>query len=85
MNISVNSYAGWLAFTMYVAAANYDATPEQREELRFRIRPLLFQLKEESWVAEIIMRQLHEVMGLDWRPTGAWAQYIEEFLKSSKE
>jgi hypothetical protein len=72
----------WLAFTLYVAAANADAEPEQREQLWRRLKPLLPLLRESSAVAGRILQNVHAVMGASWRPTGAWERQLSLLLGS---
>jgi hypothetical protein len=66
-----------LALTMLVGAANWDATPEQREKLRTRLTPLLQRYKEDGNEAHI-RAALRDVMGVQWKPTGDWATFLKE-------
>ena len=74
------SWQGWLAFTLYVGAANYDANPQQREQLRDRIRPLLEEMKEDGEAAKQVLVEVGSIMGSEWRPTGDWDTVIKNML-----
>lgn len=64
-----------IAFTLYMGAANFDATEDQRDLMRSAIEPALLHYVntgDETPVRTIIQI----VMGDQWKPTGQWADYI---------
>jgi hypothetical protein len=71
----MTSLADGLAFTLWVGAANADATPEQRRRIQDSIPIAL-----EHYVVdgdEMPVRTIIQiVMGPDWKPTGEWADFI---------
>lgn len=83
------SVAGWLSFTLYVGAANADATPDQRDQLRERLGPLLPLIKSSNpgvWrpAAADILNAIGEVMGPDWRPRDEWNDQIKLLLTEGR-
>lgn len=83
----VSALAGYLAFTLFFGAAWNDATEEQREVLRARIKPLLEESKDQSTspargrqLTAMILVETQRIMGDDWKPSGQWAAQIDKLL-----
>lgn len=71
------TYGASLQFTLFVGAAVYDATPEQRSMLQAQVTPLLVGYKEtgdETWVREAV----HRIMGPQWMPNTDFRRQIVE-------
>jgi hypothetical protein len=73
--MTVDGFVSALAFTTYVGAANWDATPEQRAALRDQVVPLLKAFKEDG-KEEAVFTAIRHVMGAAWRPSGDWAETL---------
>lgn len=70
-----------LGVVLLVGAANFDATPAQREELR----GVVDILRDHSLPAGESYREavllVGRVMGSTWRPRGAWDQWLIALLE----
>lgn len=75
--MNIEQIVNVLAFTVYVAAARVDATPEQAAELRREILPLLDRYRAGEIHQDVIFRQVEQVMAPDWDPSGAWADQLD--------
>jgi hypothetical protein len=73
-----------LVLVMFVAAANDDATDEQRARLKKCLAPLKDEAltASESYVA--VIRGTARIMGPTWRPQGEWADWIDRLLEEGK-
>lgn len=71
----------WLAFTMYVSAAYADATGSQRAQMQERVRPVLPELKKNSLAGLTILKEVYEIMGPGWHPTGDYEQWLRALLQ----
>jgi len=71
---------GAMAFVLFVGAANADATPEKRKQLRERLTPLLETYRTEG-NPKPILEAVIDIMGPDWEPHGEWATAIDAMLK----
>lgn len=71
------SWQGWLAFSLYIGAANAEATPAQRTLLRTALPPLIQELRVSREAALPILQAVTRIMGPGWRPTGDWAHQID--------
>lgn len=72
---------GWLAFTLYVAAARAAATPVQLAALRDRVVPMFEQLRTSTQAVVPILDEVRHIMGAAWRPEGAWARAMHHCLQ----
>lgn len=72
------AFSGHLALVMFIGAARADADPTQRDRLKAEIPPLL---EEYGGSPETVLRQVVEIMGPQWRPTGEWATWIDGLTK----
>lgn len=71
------TFAASLAFTLFVGAARYDATPEQASMMKAQIPPLLEAYKDtgdERHVREAV----HRIMGPQWMPNNDFRRTIVE-------
>jgi len=75
--MSFQSFAGPLAFTLFIGAARADATPAQRQALQERLMPLLPRYRSEGDEGPI-RAAVRDVMGVDWKPTGQWREWISK-------
>jgi hypothetical protein len=66
-----------LAFVTYVSAARMDATREQAAELREKVLPVLDNYRNGLVAENAVLAVVDAVMGLDWHPTGAWAEQLD--------
>lgn len=69
-----------LVVVMFVGAANADATPEQREQLKEAITPLRDQDLTASEAYKAVVYGVADVMGPHWRPRGEWEEWITALL-----
>lgn len=83
----MSAVAGYLAFTLFFGAAWHDATEQQRETLRAKIKPLMEDMKEPSispahgrQLTVMILVETQRIMGDDWKPSGQWATQIDKLL-----
>lgn len=81
------SVGGWIAFTLFISAARYDADEAQQELLRAQVTPLLEDLKrsELSWrdvrqVTRIALERTQTIMGPRWVPKDEWMQAINAMI-----
>jgi hypothetical protein len=74
------AFSGHLALVMFIGAARADADPTQRDRLKAEIPPLLEEYVHEG-SPETVLRQVVEIMGPQWRPTGEWATWIDGLTK----
>jgi hypothetical protein len=65
-----------LAFVTYVSAARMDATREQAAELREKVLPVLDNYRNGLVAENAVLAVVDAVMGLDWRPSGEWADQL---------
>jgi hypothetical protein len=68
--------AAWLTFTLYIGAANFDATPNERARLRNVIPPMLEGLKAGTVTAKEILAKVEEIMPPEWTPSDPWKTQI---------
>jgi hypothetical protein len=76
------TFSASLAFTLFVGAARYDATPEQVSMLKAQVVPLLDGYKEtgdETAVREAV----HRIMGPQWKPNADFRRTIIEVQNAS--
>lgn len=71
------SFTSSLALTLYVGAANHDATPEQRQRLRETVMPEMRQVYAPTGDESTVRAAVLEVMGADWAPSGDWKRQID--------
>lgn len=71
----MTTFSEALAFTMYLGAANWDATPDQRVRLRAAVLPLLPQYKIDGDTGPV-EGAVRAVMGPQWSPSGEWAAML---------
>jgi hypothetical protein len=72
-----------LRLALYSGAARADATPEQLSRLQV---PELILLLEEYKIdgdTAPVEQFIQKAMGLDWKPSGPWAGYLEALRKES--
>lgn len=69
-----------LLVVMFVGAANADATPAQREQLKDAIDPLRDQTLTASEAYKAVVYGTADVMGPTWRPRGEWEAWITALL-----
>lgn len=81
--ISTGAIARAMVLLTWVGAANHDATPEQRAQLREVIRVLRDDSVPTAKAYEQVIRETAAVMGPDWRPTGEWAAQIESLMRDT--
>lgn len=74
------AFSGHLALVMFIGAARADADPTQRDRLKAEIPPLLEEYGD-GGSPETVLRQVVEIMGPQWRPTGEWATWIDGLTK----
>lgn len=74
-------FAGYLAFTIWVAAAIYDGTPEQRQRLQDEVRPMLKDLRDDKITIEPILDTVTDIMGEEWAPKNEWKAWIDKLVK----
>lgn len=86
------SVAGYLALTLYVAAARNDANGDQRQLLRTMLPPMIqrmrdYQNDDHNWplAAKSLLMRVHQIMGPQWRPKGEWDAYITTLLRGEEE
>jgi hypothetical protein len=76
------TFVASLAFTLFVGAARYDATPEQVSMLKAQIIPLLVAYKENG--DETAVREaVHRIMGPQWKPNVDFRRQIVELQNAS--
>lgn len=88
----MTNYLGpWVAFTLYITAARYDANPSQLTALRSQVVPAIQDLKRRDVTAEeirrllaIVINRVQGIMGPQWRPTGEWMEAIDALLGKEK-
>lgn len=66
-----------MALVLFIGAARAEATPEQLEQLRERVKPAMHgrykRTGDESEVRAIVA----DIMGADWEPNAEWAVWID--------
>lgn len=77
MNVNARSIAKSMKIVLTVGAAQSDATPEQRDQLKLRLVPYV---QSNAYVKlgreEPIWAMLKDIMGRDWTPSGEWAEHL---------
>ncbi|AVO25166.1 hypothetical protein KHQ84_gp176 [Rhodococcus phage Finch] len=77
MNVDAKSLAKSMKIVLTVGAAQQEATPEQREQLKTRLLPYV---QSDAYVKlgreEPIWAMLADIMGRDWKPSGEWAEHL---------
>lgn len=76
---SPTGFAPALAFLHAIGAARADATIEQLEQLRDRIRPLVQPLRE-TGDTRPVLGMIRAVMGPEWEPSDEWRRAIDSLL-----
>jgi hypothetical protein len=80
----MDAFGAALTVVMFVGAANSDATPEQRTQLKDAIAPLSDKSIPASDAYAQVIRRTADVMGPEWRPSGEWAEWITALLEESR-
>lgn len=70
-----------LTVVMFVGAANADATPAQREQLKTAIEPFKDKDLTASEAYAAVIRGTADIMGPAWRPRGEWDAWITRLLE----
>lgn len=76
---SPERFDGTLSLVLFVGAARADATPEQLEQLREHVLPLVDAMREDGDVRPLLNTVL-DVMGPNWNITGEWKQLLDRLL-----
>lgn len=78
--MNLTTYGQALRFVLFVGAAMNDATPEQREVLDKKVRPLLefYRSTGREAAVRIVIR---DVLGQDWQPSGDFKKQIDLLKK----
>lgn len=88
--MSSKGLGGYLAFTMFVGAAWEDAFEYQRVMIRTQGRVHLEHMRaKDPAVGKAAMvaflKDIQEIMGPKWKPSGEWAVVIENMLKGERD
>lgn len=85
------SLGGYLAFTLYMAAAMNDGSGDQKRLLHTDLKPLLERMKEvqedgREWglVAQSMLLKVDKIMGPEWQPTAEWRNQIHLLMKDDE-